>query len=205
MFVDGVTWSCPTPAEHASLRRLPHELAELLTQRNGFILRGGALHVRGAVSAPLWHSLERHWTGELAMSALYPSVPTTHVPFAQDCVGDQFLLHQGQVSRLDGETGELEPLNVDLAGFIDQAVDFPDELLRATPLEELLRQAGQLHPGQLIHVYPPLCIAAKVAPSLRAVASDQVLRVHARLAAELRNTPDGTPVRISPPSLGDTT
>ena len=39
------------------LRVLPAQLADVLRQVNGFILHGGAFHLRGACSGPLWHSL----------------------------------------------------------------------------------------------------------------------------------------------------
>lgn len=47
MELDGITWQGSPPAEEPELSALPSPLAGLLRQLNGFVLRGGALHVRG--------------------------------------------------------------------------------------------------------------------------------------------------------------
>ena len=82
----------------------------ILSDANGFILHEGALHVRGVSFAPEWHSLRAAWRGPSAFHTLYESVLSTDIPFAQDQVGDQFLLRDGRVLRVSAETGEVDAL-----------------------------------------------------------------------------------------------
>lgn len=70
------------------------------------------INIRGASANPDWHSLRRVWIGEDCLSQLYPDVNDDDVPFAQDCLGDQFLLRSESVLRLHGETGEVEDLAI---------------------------------------------------------------------------------------------
>ena len=89
---------------------LPDNLLSLLKQINGFIQFGGGLHVRGLCNEPEWHSLRAALFGENAIHKLYPLVEKSDVPFAQDCVADQYLLRDRTVHKLFAETGELESL-----------------------------------------------------------------------------------------------
>ena len=61
--MSGITYQGPREHDDELLARLPGPLRSLLTQINGFILMGGALHVRGACKLPAWHALEEVWTG----------------------------------------------------------------------------------------------------------------------------------------------
>ena len=65
--LDGVTWKGPKIDDKEILKDLPAALRELLDCVNGFVLHGGALHIRGACMAPDWHSLRTAWQGEVAM------------------------------------------------------------------------------------------------------------------------------------------
>ena len=58
MRISGVTYQGPQERDDDLLTRLPGPLRSLLSQINGFILVGGALHVRGACELPAWHSLK---------------------------------------------------------------------------------------------------------------------------------------------------
>ena len=44
--LDGVTWNGPEIDDRDLLRELPEALKDLLGWQNGFVLHGGALHVR---------------------------------------------------------------------------------------------------------------------------------------------------------------
>jgi len=85
--------------------------------------------VRGARSSPEWHSLREVWKGEAALHTLYADVRPSDVPFAQDCVGDQFLLRDGEGVRLEAETGELSLFAPGLASFSEAANANPVECL----------------------------------------------------------------------------
>jgi len=143
-----VTWTGPMADDNELLDQLPPDLARLLRQIDGFIQFSGGLHVRGACREPAWHSLRDAWLGEHAFHRLYPDVRPDDVPFAQDCLGDQFLLRDGQVWRLSAETGEMRSLDVALFGFLEAAD--PVEYLSMHPLLRFMREGGSLEPGQLL-------------------------------------------------------
>jgi hypothetical protein len=137
------------------LDRVPEDYCRLLHQTNGFILFDGGLHVRGAVSAPDWHSLRKVWLGDSALHKLFPAIKETDVPFAQDCLGDQFVLRAGIVHKLDGEIGDVESLAMSLETFLSHAQRNPIEFLSLQPLLQFMSEGGKLKPGQLLSVYPP--------------------------------------------------
>lgn len=197
MHLDGITWQGPPLPDSPHLSALPDPLAGLLRQVNGFILRGGALHVRGVGEDPPWHSLHRHWTGELALASRYRSIHESDIPFAQDCVGDQFFLRDGAVWRLRAETDDAEPLDLKLYDFLAEASASPVDFLGAEPLVAHLDAGGELLPGQLLNAYPPYCSAeARQGVELRAVPADELIEVHALMAAEIRDLADGQKIRI---------
>jgi hypothetical protein len=197
MNLDGVTWVGPSVDDPDLLALLPRELASLLGQVNGFILHGGALHVRGAVSSPVWHSLRFRWRGAESVVALYPSLEPDDIPFAEDCVGDQFVLRRDEVVRLAAEDGSIEPTGTGLFAFLDAAAKDPIGFLRAQPLLNHLNNAGTLQPGELLFAYPPYCTAeAASGVSLKAIPADEVIRFHTGLAAKLAGIPEGGKLKI---------
>ncbi|MDQ3816354.1 MAG: SMI1/KNR4 family protein [Acidobacteriota bacterium] len=137
------------------LGRIPEDYRRLLNQTNGFILFDGGLHVRGAVLSPAWHSLRRVWLGDSALHKLFPAINESDVPFAQDCLGDQFVLRAGVVHKLDAEAGEVETLGMNLEAFLNHAFENPVEFLSLHPLLQFMSEGGELRPGQLLSVYPP--------------------------------------------------
>ena len=179
------------------LAALPPELADLLARANGYVAYHGGLHVRGACRAPTWHALWEAWHGPGALHRRYPGVRPSDVPFAQDALGDQYLVRDGWVHRLAGETGGVDDLGVDLAGFDAAARADPVRYLRLEPLEAFRAQGGVLRPGELLSVYPPFVLRADgTGYSYRAVAAADRLGFLADLAAQLRGLPDGAAVRL---------
>ena len=137
------------------LAKVPEEYRRLLSETNGFVLFDGGLHVRGAVLSPEWHSLRKVWSGDFALYKLFPAIEETDIPFAQDCLGDQFVLRDGVVHKLDAEVGEIDSLEVDLQTFLQQAQENPVEYLSLEPLLQFMSEGGKLQLGQLLSVYPP--------------------------------------------------
>jgi len=185
------------------LDRLPTEYRDLLARANGYVAYHGGLHVRGACLTPEWHSLRAAWDGERAVHRLWPAISPDDVPFAEDALGEQFVLRGGDVCRLAAETGELESLGVDLVGFDAAVRADPVEYLTLAPLEAFRAGGGVLLPGQLLSVYPPFCTdSAVVSRSFRAVAAADRLEFLSSLAAQLRGLPDGSVVKfdIVPPA-----
>jgi hypothetical protein len=82
---------------------LPADVRALLVDVNGFVAFDGALHVRGVSAEPSWHSLSDAWRGEKALHRLFPSIAPADVPFAQDALGNQFVLREDRVWRLESE------------------------------------------------------------------------------------------------------
>ncbi len=135
------------------LDRIPVEYAQLLALGNGFVAFGGALHVRGACSAPAWHSLRVAMEGREALHERFPAVVPGDTPFGQDALGNQFLLRGGAVHRLraaDGAVNVLEHLAPDLTAFLTTCLEEPAALLPLDAVAELHAAGSRLAPGELI-------------------------------------------------------
>src|SRR5512133_3338532 len=196
--LDAVTWIGPEPDDTGLAVELPRALGEVLSSINGFILRGGALHVRGMSLSPSWHSLRTTWRGNTAVSKLYPRVLSADIPFGQDCVGDQFLLRDDAVLRLSAETGDVDLISGSLTEFLEAACRAPIDFLQAQPLLAFASQGRTLSPGMCIHVYPPFCAQeSEQGVSMRDVPSDELLHFHAQFAAGIRGVADGERIRIA--------
>jgi hypothetical protein len=169
---------------------LPSPYRSLLAHANGYVAYHGGLHVRGACMEPRWHSLREAWFGQEAIHRLYPAVQESDIPFAEDALGDQFLLRD--------EVVYIESLDAGLYDF-DQAVrSDPVDYLGLAPLENFRAQGGALAPGQLLSVYPPFVLQGDGGdPSYRAIDSLDRRRSLASLARQLRELPDGTQVCIN--------
>lgn len=192
MELSHVTYVGPALDDKEMLAHLPDDLAGLLQQMNGFVQFSGGLHVRGACRAPAWHSLRNAWTGTDAIHRLYPAVRTDDIPFAEDCMGDQFLLRAGQVRQLSAETGELEPMRMGLRKFFDEVEASPVEFLSMQPLLQFIEEGGGLKPGQLLQAWPPFFIKqSEHAVSLAAIPTLERRRFLADIAAQIRDVPDG--------------
>ncbi len=186
MKLDLITYTGPAIDDPEILAKLPTPVASLLEQTNGFIQYHGGLHVRGACLAPKWHSLRDAWIGENAFHRLYPEVDLDDIPFAEDCLGDQFLLREGEVWRLFCETGEMESLEIGFKKFMKEAADDPVEILGFEPLLKFQKEGGKLEPGQLLAALPPFCSEeAESGVKLTAVNAEERRRSLAKLAAEM--------------------
>jgi hypothetical protein len=187
----------PPIDDGAILERLPAPYRDLLTRANGYVAYHGGLHVRGACLAPEWHSLRAAWEGPNAIHRLFAAVAPDDIPFGQDALGDQFVIRNDVVHRLDGESGELESLDVDLADFDANVRADPLNYLRLHPLERFRADGGELNPGQLLSVYPPFCLKQSAdGISVRAIPAADRLGFLASFAAQISRLPDGTVVTM---------
>jgi hypothetical protein len=196
MQFEDVTYTGPPFDDAELLNELPPELAALLLEENGFIALRGGLHIRGASHEPSWHSLRAAWLGADGAASRYPTVRATDIPFGQDALGDQFLLREGIVHRLVGDTGQIESLEVSLTEFLARAAADPIEYLNLQPLVRFEQTGQHLSPGQLLNVYPPYALDTATERSFRAISADEHLRYLARFAEEIRDLPEGTRVQI---------
>jgi len=197
MELSDISFQGPQIDDCATLNGLPESLRKLLEQINGFVQFGGGLHLRGACFSREWHSLREAWVGDNALWKLFTEVLETDVPFGQDAMGDQFVLRENVVCRLQSETGKIESLGCDFRTFIDSAQNDPVGFLQLQPLLQFHHEGGILQPGQLLSAYPPFCTAnAKNGVSLRAVSAQERIAFLASFAAQISSLPDGTDVTI---------
>jgi hypothetical protein len=137
------------------------------------------------------------WFGEDALHRQFPEVLPDDVPFAEDALGDQFVLRRGIVWKLAAECGEIASLNLSLPAFDAAVRADPDEFLELGPLHQFLSEGGTLEPGQLLSVVPPFLFnEAAGGVSVRAIPARQRVRFLSRLAREVRDLPNGSSVRF---------
>lgn len=187
MIIHNITWRGESIDDIELLKELPENLRQVLTEVNGFSVHDGALHVRGASSAPEWHSLRAAWHGPNALHVLYKGIVlSSEIPFAQEQCGDQFLLQKrGTIVRLFAETGEIELI----AGSLDEFFAKVNEDI-AGFLNIGLRH--KLQPGELLLAFPPFCVERSgQAASIRPTPAREVIHFHADLAGKIREVPDG--------------
>lgn len=195
MELNHVSYQGPPLDDTEILGRVPDSLVALLTSLNGFIQFGGGLHVRGACSSPEWHSLRRAWQGPTSINALFPAVDRNWVPFAEDCVGDQYLLRDKEVLRLSAETGDVDEMGLSLGGFLRSSNADPIDFLAMEPLLQFQENHGELSAGHLVQAYPPFCTEeAAQGVSLKAVPAWELHEFHSEFAKALPK--DGGKLRV---------
>ena len=191
-----VTFFGPIVDDEELLLDVPSDLVAILRETNGVVAFRGGLHIRGACVSPLWHSLRHAWLGPESFASRYPAVNASDVPFAQDAVGDQFLLRKGEVVRLLAETGEVEGLGVTLSAFLERAGEDPVDYLNLQPLLQF-EESGRLQPGQLLSVYPPFCTKESAdGVSLRPIPALERLAFLSTFAREIADVRNGERVKI---------
>jgi hypothetical protein len=178
------------------LTRLPEEISNTLRNENGFIAAGGGLHVRGACVSPAWHSIRAAWEGEFALHRLFPMVHESDIPLAEDCFGDQYLLRDRQVVRLQGETGEIEATQKTWNEFLATTEADSIEFLGLSYLIRFQEEGGVLMPGYLLSVYPPFVAKECVNPSVRPIPSLELRLWLADFARQIRGVEDGQRIQI---------
>ncbi|HEY3586879.1 MAG TPA: hypothetical protein VGK85_06995 [Myxococcaceae bacterium] len=180
-------------------RDLPVALARLLEPVDGLVAIDGGLHILGVRSRLPWHDLHQVWKGERALSILYDSVFPEDVPFAANCMGDQFLLRGEAVVQLIAETGELEHVDGSLDSFLQRcAARVPEIWLGLRYLEQFEEEKGRLDPARVLLPYPLLTMAeSEKGVRLAAVPVHEALDFHASIARRIEDLPDGTRVKIT--------
>lgn len=191
-----LTWIGPPADDAEMLQRVPPALSDSLRQRNGYLAALGGFHLRGASLTPEWHSLRVAWDGPTALHRLFPAALSSDVPFAQDCFGDQFLIRGGEVIHLEGETGTVHHMNIDLLEFMRKAEEDPFGFLNLEPLRRYREQGGGLEPGQLLSVYPPF-VAVGGETSFHPIYSLERIAALADFARQIGRVQDGDQVKIT--------
>lgn len=194
----GILYTGGELTDLVSFARLPSYLQAFLREQNGVVAYFGGLHLRGCVQEPAWHALHTAWHSETAFWRTYAEVLETDIPFAQDCVGNQFLLRGDAVLFLDTETGELADLEVDFKHFLFGVEKFPLNALGMEPLRAFQQRGGKLEPGQLLSVVPPLCIKSAVKPTLKPEPAAERLSFLASFYQQIKDLPDGQNIHLKP-------
>jgi hypothetical protein len=192
-----LTYSGPAADDAEMLERVPEPLRGALRQRNGCIAYRGGFHIRGACREPAWHSLRAAWEGPMAFHVLYEEVQPSDVPFAEDALGDQFLLRGAEVWHLWAETGEIERRAETLEAFIDEVLADATSALALEPVLAFLDAGQELKPGQLLMAYPPFCVSqSDKGVTLTAISTQERREFLATIARQIYGLPDGAEVQF---------
>jgi hypothetical protein len=140
--------------------------------------------------------LSAAWEGEFALYQLYPTVSKDDIPWAEDCFGDQYLIRDGLVVRLFGETGDIEEAQSTWSDFLSQLEESPIIFLHLSHLERFRNEGGVLLPGQLLSVYPPFVTTEGANPSLKPIPAIERRAALAEFARQIRNIPNGQKINI---------
>jgi hypothetical protein len=187
----------PPIDDSAILVELPVPLVRLLAETNGFVAYDGGLHVRGACHAPSWHSLRYWWRGDDALHRQFSAVRASDVPFAEDALGDQYLIRDDEVHRLFAEQGEVQALSFGVKGFLAAAERDPVGFLGLEPLQKFREEGSVLAPGELLSVYPPFFAAeSSQKVNMRAIPTAERIGFLAHLARTIEGLPEGLPIRF---------
>ncbi len=187
----GVTYTCTQIEDQQLFDDLPTVLQDFYHDLNGLVAFNGGLHIRGCVVNPKWHSLFEAWKGNNALHKSYEALTINDIPFAQDCLGEQYILKGDYVYRLNTELDELEDLELYFEEFIENCIEDPVDFLSLHPLIQFHNEDGQLQPGELLNSYPPFCIEnSNEEYELNAVPMENQLKYLANIADQTRNTLD---------------
>lgn len=192
----GVTYKNTEIDDQDTYTKLPPILQQFLKEVNGIIAYKGGLHFRGACKAPSWHSINEVWTGKHAFWKFYPDILDIDIPFAEDCMGDQYLLRNNKVIKLYAETGEVEFLNLEFVEFLNEIEKDPVNFLGMHPLIQFEMDGGKLEPGQLLHAYPPFCMKQAIDVVIKSIPAEEQLEFLAKLSRQMRSMEDGDQVQF---------
>ena len=185
------------PVTNREVSALRPYLRDLLLDMNGFITFDGAFHVRGVCERPDWHSLHAAWESDAALHRLFSTLVTTDIPFAQDAIGNQFIIRENVIYRMEGETGTIECLDLPPEEFMEAVADQPTGYLPIDLVEQLRQSGGHLAPGELLSVYPPLCSReSSRGVSLRPIPARERLSFLSDFARQIDGVHDGTRARV---------
>jgi hypothetical protein len=197
MDISGVTFRGPKLIEAPILSELPSEYSDTLRKINGFVALEGGFHLRGACDVPAWHSLVAAWRTDQALHRLFPALLDSDIPFAQDCMGDQFVLRDSVVHRLAAESGTVESMGLSWRQFFTSLLADPLEFLQLHPLVQFEREGGRLQPGQLLSAYPPFVTAESGSSvALSAVSANERIRFLSDFSRYLGSITKGQQLRI---------
>ncbi len=180
----------------STFNALPKDLQVFYKEVNGLIAYKGGLHIRGCCNEPFWHSIKEIWVGKLAFWKHYPDILDIDVPFAQDCLGDQFLIRNNKVIKLSTESGEVDFLELDLWGFFEEIEKDPVNFLGMHPLIQFSMEGGEWEVGKILSAYPPFVLNQTGEVSLKAQPIKERLEGLSDLFKKISRLKDGDDVQF---------
>ena len=192
----GIIYKGPEIDDLATYNGLPKDLKIFLKEANGLIAYSGGLHIRGCCFAPEWHSINEVWIGKNAFWKHYADVLDIDIPFAQDCMGDQFLLRNNKVVKLYAEKGEVEELRLNLWEFFEEMEKDPVSFLSLQPLMQFEMEGNKLEPGTLISAFPPFCMNSGQELTLNKMPVLERLQSLQNISKQVKGLEDGDEVRF---------
>ncbi len=184
-------------AASPSTSTLARPLLSILGLKNGFYAFEGSLHViPDAVLGDDLHGLV-DWNANGTWVGSYDHLADGALFFAEDALGSQFALRDGEVVLFDPETGAFEPMARDLEDWAAKVLAEPD-VWTAYSLARAWQEAnGQLRRGhRLVPVTPFVLGGAFSVDNLRAIEATKGMRYRGDIAVQIRDLPDGTSVNL---------
>ncbi|EHI9243114.1 hypothetical protein J9100_004467, partial [Vibrio vulnificus] len=142
------------------------------------ILYSGGLQVRSHDAQERLLNVNTFLEGEFAFHNLYREVKASDFPIAQDCFGDQFLIRDNLVVKLNAETGEIDEFGCTWEQFLAWVDEDPIERLN-------IPSDLELKVGQLLFAYPPFCTIEGSNASIKAIDGIELISFHADFARQI--------------------
>ncbi|EOI6606471.1 hypothetical protein ACMVC6_004550 [Vibrio parahaemolyticus] len=142
------------------------------------ILYSGGLQVRSHDAQERLLNVNTFLEGEFAFHNLYREVKASDFPIAQDCFGDQFLIRDNLVVKLNAETGEIDVFGCTWEQFLAWVDEDPIERLN-------IPSDLELKVGQLLFAYPPFCTVEGNNASIKAIDGIELISFHADFARRI--------------------
>jgi hypothetical protein len=174
-----------------------NDLCALIRRANGFYCFGSALHVRSSESREGYFGL-REWNATKGWRAHYPSLREGSICFAEDLFGGQFVLSGDGVSRFNPETGAIKHHSSDLDEWASRLLErYNSETGWEAGRDWQLRNHSLPMGSRLIPKMPFVLGGSYVAENLQSSGDWQAMLLYANLSRQIRDVPDGMPVRVS--------
>ncbi|KJY88371.1 hypothetical protein TW84_14725 [Vibrio neptunius] len=142
------------------------------------ILYSGGLQIRSRNAQERLLNIDTFLDGELAFHNLYREVKASDYPIAQDCFGDQYLIRDNLVIKLDAETGEIDEFGCSWEQFLAWVEEAPVERLN-------IPNDLELKVGQLLFAYPPFCTVEGQNATIKAIDGIELISFHADFAKQI--------------------
>jgi hypothetical protein len=173
---------------------LCHELAHLLSERNGFFAFESALRVFPSGEARAGYSLDS-WNSSQLWRSAFRGITDECLFFAEDILGSQFCIHDKEVHRFDPETASFTRIAGNLTEWARLILKDP-EVETGYPLaHEWQRQNGALAANcRLVPKVPFACGGEFEIANLVAMDAVDGMKFRASIAMQIRDLPDGAEI-----------